>query len=194
MTIDWVAAKARLLEINHSLDELTQASPARAREVMAARARLLGRSPPAMDLTPRVDLVTFAAGGERFALETRFVRATLKLPKVSTVPFGPPALLGLCAFRGLLLSVWDPSELLTGAPAADTSGWLLVLGEGRPELGLAVQDVAFVAQTRRADVAPLPESLSVASRAHLFGGLISEESIRVLSGEAILAEPRLTWS
>ena len=194
LKIDWEAAKARLVEITRSLDVQTQLSPERAREVMAERAKLLGRSPSSADLAQRVDLVRFACGGERFALQTRFIRATLRLPKVSAVPFSPAALLGLCAFRGQLLSVWDPAELLTGAASALTPGWLLVVGESRAEVGLAVQEVSFVQQTPTGDVVPMPEALSVPTRSHLFEGLIAEESIRVLSGEAILAEPRLAWS
>lgn len=194
MKIDWEAAKARLLEIDRSLDQQTKLSPERAREVMAARERLLGRAPPSVDSAQRMDLVRFACGGERFALQTDFTRATSRLPRVSPVPFGPPALLGLCAFRGQLLSVWDPTELLTGAASALTPGWLLVLGQRRAELGLAVQEVSFVQQARSEDVVPMPDALSAATRAHLFRGLIAKDSIRVLSGEAILAEPRLAWS
>ena len=70
-------------------------------------------------------------------------------------------------------------------------GWLLVLGQDRAELGLAVREVTFAAQTPSADVGPMPEALG---RSQLFEGLIAGESIRVLSGQAILAEPRLMWS
>ncbi len=186
--IDWEAARSRLVSLEHALEEPT---PERAREVMAARAKILGRAPPAIQLGERVDLVRFACGAEHFALKTQFVRASLHLPKVTPVPFGPAALLGLCAFRGQLLSAWDPAELLTGAASTLAPAWLLVLGRERAELGLAVREVSFAFQTPTADVAPMPEALS---RSQLFEGLIAEESIRVLSGQAILAEPRLTWS
>jgi chemotaxis signal transduction protein len=186
--------RARLQKIGRSLDEQRSLSEERALEVMAERARVLGLAPASVAAGPQVDLVRFVCGGERFALETQFIRATVKLPKLSPVPFGPPALLGLCAFRGQLLSVWDPADLLTGQPAKVAPEWLLVLGASRVELGLAVQDVSFVQQTPREEVAPVPDALQVAARAHLFRGLIAGESILVLSGEAVLAEPRLTWS
>ena len=191
--IDWPAAKARLAEINRAVETAARPSPERDREVMAARAIVLGRASTSVDVGKRIDLVRFGCGDERFAFQTAFVRATLKLPKLTPVPFGPAALLGLCAFRGQLLSVWNPAELLTGASAA-AADWLLVLGEGKAEVGLAVKDVSFVQQLPARDVMPLPEALSGSKTSQLFEGVITEGSIRVLSGEAILAAPQLSWT
>lgn len=191
---NWADTRARLQKIGRSLDEQRGLSEERALEVMAERARVLGRAPASADAGPQVDLVRFVCGGERFALETQFIRATVRLPTLSPVPFGPPALLGLCAFRGQLLSVWDPADLLTGQPTKVAPEWLLVLGASRAEVGLAVSAVSFVQQTPREEVGPVPGALQVAARSHLFRGLIAGESILVLSGEAILAEPRLAWS
>ncbi len=85
------------------------------------------------------NVVVFALGGERFAVELRWVREVVTLGYVTPVPTAPPAIAGAVNVRGTVTPVIDLTAALGGA-AADSNhdpssarrgdGAVLVEGEG----------------------------------------------------------------
>ena len=159
------------------------------REVLEARARQLARVP---DEPPRagevLELVGFVLAGERYGIESRFVREVARLTRFTPVPGTPAFVLGVTNLRGEILALFDLRHLLgVVAEGLTDLGRIVVLGEHRREFGLladAASEILYVPGTS------LAQTETAWGRAYLRG--VSPDGVIVLSGEALLSDPRLT--
>jgi purine-binding chemotaxis protein CheW len=135
------------------------------REVLDARARQLARVPEAPPRPGEVlELVGFVLAGERYGIESRFVREVARLTR-----FDLRHLLGVV------------TEGVTDL------GRIVVLGEHRREFGLladAASEILYVPGTS------LAQTETAWGRAYVRG--VSADGLIVLSGEALLSDPQLT--
>lgn len=93
------------------------------------------------------NVIVFALGSARYAVELRWVREVVTLGFVTAVPTAPPALTGVCNLHGTILPVLDISALLgqpPGPPARQGDGALVLEAEGMI-CGLRVDQVDHVA-------------------------------------------------
>lgn len=93
------------------------------------------------------NVIVFAIGAARYAVELRWVREVVTLGFVTAVPTAPPALGGVCNLHGTILPVLDISALLDqppGPPARQGDGALVIEAEGIT-CGLRVDQVDHVA-------------------------------------------------
>jgi len=93
------------------------------------------------------NVIGFAVGTNRYAVELRWVREVVTLGFVTEVPTAPPALGGLCNLHGTILPVLDVAALLghpPGPAARQGDGALVVEAEGMV-CGLRVDQVDHVA-------------------------------------------------
>jgi purine-binding chemotaxis protein CheW len=180
--IDWAAVRARLSRLEKAGEETD------ADAVLEARARALAR-PPATVAEPGTlrEVVRFRAAGQQYALESRFVLEVVRAPEVVPLPGAPPALRGLTLLHGEVLPVVELAPLFGRAPA-DTSGPVLMVGAGRPELGLRTEEVQEVTLLDGRELLPPPPALDspLVSAADRDGTL-------VLEGEALLGDSRLVF-
>ncbi len=159
------------------------------REVLAERARLLARVP---DEAPRagevLELVGFVLAGQRYGIESRFVREVARLVCFTPVPGTPPFVLGVTNLRGEILALFDLRQLLgVVAQGVTDLGRIVVLGEHRREFGLladAASEILYVPSTS------LAQTATAWGRAYVQG--VSPDGVVVLSGEALLRDPTLT--
>jgi purine-binding chemotaxis protein CheW len=159
------------------------------REILEARARLLARVP---DEPPRagevLELVVFVLAGERYGVESRFVREVARLTRFTPVPGTPAFVLGVTNLRGEILALFDLRQLLGVVSEGVTDlGRIVVLGENRREFGLladSASEILFVPSTS------LAQAETGWGRAYVRG--LSPGGVIVLSGEALLSDPRLT--
>lgn len=156
---------------------------ARDRELLHARALALAR-PAASVPAPGVllSVIRFDLAGEPHALEIRHVLAVLPPTAMAVVPEGPPALAGLVNYRGEVLAVFDLRPVL-GLPSARDGGLrrIMVVGDERDPVGLAIDGLPEVAEIRR-------DGLSAPGRLTL--GMTASGCV-VLDGEALLGDDRL---
>ena len=99
------------------------------------------------------NVIVFAVGAARYALELRWVREVVTLGFVTTVPSAPPALGGVCNLHGAILPVLDLGVLLggpAGATARQGDGALVVETDG-VVCALRVDQVEHVASLRGSD-------------------------------------------
>ncbi|MFN0249090.1 MAG: chemotaxis protein CheW [Kofleriaceae bacterium] len=99
------------------------------------------------------NVIIFAAGGARYALELRWVREVVSLGFVTGVPTAPAALGGVCNLHGQILPVLDVGALLdlpAGSPARQGDGGLVIETEG-VVCALRVDQVDHVASLHEAD-------------------------------------------
>lgn len=99
------------------------------------------------------NVIIFAVGGARYALELRWVREVVSLGFVTGVPTAPAALGGVCNLHGQILPVLDVGALLdlpAGPPARQGDGALVIETEG-VVCALRVDQVDHVASLHETD-------------------------------------------
>jgi purine-binding chemotaxis protein CheW len=159
------------------------------RQVLDARARLLARVP---DEPPRagevLELVAFELAGERYGIESRFVREVARLTRFTPVPGTPEFVLGVTNLRGEILALFDLRHLLgIVAEGVTDLGRIVVLGEHRREFGLLADAASEILCV---PLASLAQTETAWARAYVRG--VSPDGVVVLSGEALLSDPQLT--
>jgi purine-binding chemotaxis protein CheW len=159
------------------------------RVVLDARARQLARVPNEPPRAGEVlELVGFVLAGTRYGIESRFVREVARLTGFTPVPGTPAFVLGVTNLRGEILALFDLRHLLGVVTEGVTDlGRIVVLGEHRREFGLladAASEILYAPGTS------LAQADAAWGRAYVRG--MSPEGVIVLSGEALLTDPRLT--
>lgn len=159
------------------------------RQLLDERARLLARVP---EEPPRageeLELVGFVLAGERYGIESRFVREVARLTRFTPVPGTPAFVLGVTNLRGEILALFDLRHLLgVTADGVTDLGRIVVLGEHRPEFGLLADAASEILSVPGASLAQ-PEAAW--GRPYLRG--VGPDGVIVLSGEALLGDPQLT--
>ena len=184
--LDWAAAYARL----ERLAVHTGNSPEREAAVLEERALSLCHVLEHQEQTgPRLELVHFRSAEQDYALETRFVREVLRSSEQRVpLPGAPEVLRGVVLLHGEVLAVVELAPLF-GAPASTLHGPVLVVGQGRPELGVRADRVEEVFATSREALLPPPSALGAQERTLVAG--ITRSGIIVLEGEALLRDGRL---
>jgi chemotaxis signal transduction protein len=80
---------------------------------------------PPFDLTLKEDLVAIRIGGDAFAIRLSEITGLYANKKVTRVPGGDPALLGIAVFRSAILAVYSIASLL-GHAAKASPRWLVI--------------------------------------------------------------------
>ena len=189
--VNWDDVRARLDRVDAAVREALEPSPDRVKAVLVERALALAVVPPlppsASEMT---DVAVFSIGDESYAVETRYVRRVVKPDGCTPVPGTPAALLGLINVSGEVLAVFDlPAALGVGCGSACAGAFVVVLGDGRDELGVAADAVQEVRSLRAVELLEPPGALERIGR-HLLRG-ITADALLVLDGGALLGDDRL---
>ncbi len=102
------------------------------------------------------NVIVFAVGSARYAVELRWVREVVTLGFVTAVPTAPPALGGVCNLHGAILPVLDLMSLLdqpAGPPPRQGDGALVLESEGTV-CALRVDQIDHVATLPTAEQGP----------------------------------------
>jgi len=176
--LDWEDVRRRLAV---AIDEerLSASADRAVLEARAARHALQG-DPEVSEA--RLEILVFARGGRRFAIESRYVAEVARLGHLSRVPGARPGLLGLCNLRGDLLPVFDLVSVASSANAAH----LVVLGESAPDFGIAVDALEAVQSVPEASLSAARSVGSLPHPEHVRG--VSAEGLLVLDGAALLRD------
>jgi purine-binding chemotaxis protein CheW len=135
-----------------------------------------------------LELVGFVLAGERYGIESRFVREVARLSRFTPVPGTPAFVLGVTNLRGEILALFDLRRLLGVVTEGVTDlGRIVVLGEHRREFG---------PPGRRGQRNPVGAGREPAQPETAWGRTyvrgVSPDGVIVLSGEALLGDPQLT--
>jgi purine-binding chemotaxis protein CheW len=188
--LDWASAYRRLERLSAATEASATSTPEADAALLEERARALAR--PLSQQTRRsllLELVHFRSGEQDYALESRFVLEVLRAPEqLVPLPGAPELLRGLTLLRGEVLAVVELAPLF-GQLASSTQGPVLVVGSGRPELGLRADSVEEVLLVSRDTLLPAPAAFAALERGLVSG--ISRDGLIVLEGAALLEDGRL---
>jgi purine-binding chemotaxis protein CheW len=149
-----------------------------ARRILEERARALARRPEEPPAEEGIEVVRFAAGGERYALEARLVAAVFRLGELTPLPGAPAPVAGVTAWRGELLTLHDLRPPGTARPAAGLR--VVAMGDPDPLLGFLADEVEHVSTLLPAGLGPPPEAGAVPLRG------VTEDAVLVVDGEALM--------
>ena len=111
--IDWQAVRERMTRAAVAFDQACQITPERARRILEERARAVARVPAAAPAVGAlVEIIRFALGEERYAVETNCVREILRFKAATPLPGTPDFLVGVTNLRGQILAVFDLRRFL----------------------------------------------------------------------------------
>ncbi|MEP6999297.1 MAG: chemotaxis protein CheW [bacterium] len=150
---------------------------------MARRTRDLARPATENAHTSGRLMVSFTLGGERLAIEARWMLGVAKLTTLAALPGAEMPVRGVTVWRGDLLTVLDIRPVLgiSTAVLSDLTR-VLVLGKRRARFGLLVDAVGEVLELPNADLLPTPQG-SLA-RDYLIG--VTADAGLVLDGERLM--------
>lgn len=187
---DFERARTRLDELRAALDPSLEKSAEKSQAILKERAVAYAKAPErALLASEQVEILQFQSCGEQYAIESRLVTEVLRAPAVTDVPGTPQLLRGVTNLRGEILAVMDLSGLLGTSHPAGSPEWVLVLGEERDELGIAVDDVVEVTRVRTVDVLPPARAAREYSRDWIRG--VTCDAVVILDGRAILNDQQL---
>jgi purine-binding chemotaxis protein CheW len=189
--VDWARLRERLAEARARLEQSERASPERKREILKQRARLLARAPNE-DTGKReaLDLVEFTLSQTRYGIDCDIIAEVAPLREYAPLPFAPSFVLGICALRGKLVSIFDLRGLLglPGAGITDLNRVILLTREGR-SFGIIADAVQSVVRIYEDELAP-PLATQAQGRLNFCRG-ISKRGLLVLDTERLMAAGEL---
>ncbi|MFV0624591.1 chemotaxis protein CheW [Sphingomonas sp. ac-8] len=112
--------------------------------ILAERQRALAPL-EAADRRARTPVLSWTLGDELYATPLTDLAEVATIPRVTAVPGAPAALLGLIAWRGAVLNLFDPARALRIASPAEAGRVMLVLRHPAPRVALQVSAVTGAA-------------------------------------------------
>jgi purine-binding chemotaxis protein CheW len=119
---------------------------------------------------PVREFLTFLLGEDVFGVDLARIKEILSLPPITFVPRAPPAIIGICSVRGLLVSVMDLRLRLRleARPRTRRARILLVTLDSGEVVGLLVDEVRHVVRLSE-DELELAPSLGGDLAEHVLG-------------------------
>ena len=166
-------------------------SPAEKRAILKARAQALAEPAEQAPLTQDcLALLEFQLAGERYAVETVYVREVVARREVVAVPCVPPHITGIFNVRGEILPMVDLRSILeldrsgTAAP-----GPVLVLWRDDMTFGVQADRIDGVTSLPKAELRPVPATFAGSAGDYLKG--VTAAGLAVLDAGRMLTDSRL---
>lgn len=189
--IDWQEVRRRMDIFRQVLEQVWTPDPQEAKRILEARTRALaGPAETTAVGEEGPEVVEFTLAGERYALESLWVREVAPLENLTPLPCTPPFVLGIVNLRGEILSVVDLGKFF-GLPeeALTDRNRLLVLECGPMRFGVLADAVLGL---RSVPLAAMQSSLPTLTgiREKYLKGVTPERTV-ILDAEKLLTDPGL---
>jgi purine-binding chemotaxis protein CheW len=156
--------------------------------VLKRRAEQLARLPISADTGDEVEVLVCRLGHERYAVETRHLRAVQWVNGVTPVPSTPAFVIGIVSVRGEIVTLLDLAAMIgLGTWAGDATGQypVVLVGLAEQRCGLLVDEVVGVERIKLDQLQP-----SLSGREFARG--VGPQNTILLDLEALLASGRFT--
>jgi purine-binding chemotaxis protein CheW len=155
--------------------------------LLQRRAEQLAKAPVATDASDEVEVLACRMGDERYAVETRHLRAVQWVSAITPVPCTPPFVVGIVSVRGEIVTLLDLSTMvgLRAAPLFSDGQTVpvLLLGLTGMRSGLVVDEVIGVERLS-------PDMLRAAPSGREFVRGVGPSDTVLLDVEALLGSGR----
>ncbi|MBI4213795.1 MAG: chemotaxis protein CheW [Chloroflexi bacterium] len=187
--IDWDEARARLDRARRAIELADDPAPAEVARILSERAvQLAVPVEEASVWEESLDILVFALGEERYAIETAHVLEVVPLGVLTPVPGTPAFVLGVVNHRGHVLSVLHLGRILELSGPEDSHAERVVAVEaGEMTFGLAADAVEG---TLRLDARELGPALAAGERPTFLRG-VTDDMVAVLDLEAFARDARI---
>jgi purine-binding chemotaxis protein CheW len=187
--IDWDAARRSLQEAETALERALVADAGKIDRVYRERATQMAKRRTRTAANARTtDLLVFSLGVETYGIAISDIVEVLPSTRCTPVPRAAAEIAGVINLRGELRSVIDLRRLLSMPPAADEPGGnILMLRNGRDEVGLKVGQVEKVQTIREEELASPENSGGEGPGSYVTG--LSPDNVIVLNPAALRLHP-----
>jgi purine-binding chemotaxis protein CheW len=189
--IDWPAIHRRLENAASVLEQKMAPAPEEKKAILKERARTLAREPKGDGLREeRLELVEFLLAGERYAIESSWVREVYPLKDLTPLPGTPSFVLGIINVRGQIVSVVDLKKFFD-LPAKGLTNLdkVIIVTDGCMEFGLLADAVAGVREIAQRGIQPALPTLTGVRADYLKG--VTADRLVVLDAGKLLADPAM---
>ena len=165
--------------------------PEEKKKILKERARKLAREPKDDGLREeQVELVEFLLAGERYAIESSWVREVYPLKDLTPLPGTPSFVPGIINVRGQIVSVVDLKKFFD-LPAKGLANLdkVIIVTDGRMEFGLLTDAVAGVREIALREIQPALPTLTGIRAEYLKG--VTADRLVVLDAGKLLADPTM---
>jgi purine-binding chemotaxis protein CheW len=190
--IDWDEARGRLQEAETALERALVADPEKIERVYRDRAiQMAKRRTRTVDEARTISVLVFSLGRETYGIAISEIVEVLPSAKCTPVPRAAAEIAGVINLRGELRSVIDLRRLLSLPPADDEPvSCILMLRNGRDEVGLKVGQVEKVQTIREDELVASPE-IAGAEESGGYIKALSPDKVIVLNPAALRLHPVL---
>lgn len=158
--------------------------------ILRARARALARRPESAEPEPTLEVLEFHLASERYALETRYVRAVHPLRNLTPLPCTPAFVAGVVNLRGHIVPVLDLKKFFGLAEQGLTDLHRVILvGQGDCDFGLLADMGVGVRAIPASRIQPVPPTLDGTGADYLMG--MTPDGLALLDMAFIFADPRI---
>jgi purine-binding chemotaxis protein CheW len=188
--VDWDAIRKRLKKLRAMVDESGPAASAK-HKVLKQRAVALSEAVEVDDLGgDRLELLEFALGDERYAIDSDAVKEVYALKEITAVPGTPPFVLGVISVRGRIVSVVDLGRLFEAeARPAEAFEFAIVLQSATMEFAVLADEVMGMQRLWADDLQTALPTLTGARKKYFKG--VTPERVTVLDATRLLGDDSL---
>lgn len=159
--------------------------------VLRERAQALARPAEESHRGARRQILHWVLGDQSFSLPLADVQAILPCDRLAAVPHAAAPLVGLVAFRGSLVPVYDPRPLLGSTSAGMPEAPWAVLMDGAAPLGLLADRPPQIGEMPDAELRAPAGDLPPEARRCVQG--VDSHGRALLAPGALRTDPRLTF-
>lgn len=141
-----------------------------------------------------VQLVAFLLEGRGYAIDVRWVREILPIPRVTPIPAVPPFIIGAINVRGNIITLTDLELFLGIGKLKDATAYdkILILESAKVQTGILVDEVNDCLSLPRSSIEPPLATIEENKLECLMGQIrLKGKVYALLEGQALLDNPRL---
>ena len=170
--------------------EAPQHDAAKVGAILAERARAFAQPVVERDETSFSELLTFRLAGREYAIETQHIHEVFIVHEITPVPGVPDFIVGICAFRGEIISVVDLRAFF-GIPKRGLTDLnrVIVLSDETVTFGILADYITDIYVRPVDQFSPIVPGTTPIPQRYLLG--VTDGSVLVLDAAAILADPAL---
>lgn len=184
--IDWAEVHRRMDRLREAVERGWAPDPGETAQILEQRAASLAR-PVAAGGEPGqgIEVIEFGLCGERYALESEWVREVFPLTELTPLPCTPAFVAGIVSVRGEIVSVIDLRRFfgLSAAGLADLNR-VIILEAPAMVFGVLADHIAGVSSLPLAHILPPPAGLQGVGADYLRG--ITAQRLVVLDARRLL--------